>query len=433
MTYLNGLIEFIENSSISFLAIQEISNKLKHNGYIQLSENKPFNLVKGGKYFITRNNSTIIAFDIGEKVSKDYGFHIVSSHCDSPCFKVKPICDLKSDIYQKVLVEPYGGLICPSWLDRPLSIAGRVLIREQNKIVTKIIDLKEDLLMIPNVCIHFNRDINKGYSYDFATDMQPLLTQEVEGNPIIDLLSKHLKINSEDIINFDLYLYNNQKASIWGLNKEYVSAPRLDDLECVYTSLESLIQSHNDKDINVVYVADNEEVGSMSRQGADSDFLISVLSQIHSSLEFDIPFSVAIANSFMISADNAHAVHPNQTQLTDVVNKVYMNKGIVIKFNASQSYTSDSFSSAIFQELCRNCGVPYQIFTNKSNIRGGSTLGNIALSHLSLKTVDIGLAQLAMHSSYETAGVKDIDYVIEVFKNFYNKRIIIDENSFILK
>ena len=423
------LVNFINKSPVSFFAINNVKELLLSHGYKELKENKPFDVNKGDKVFFVRNGSSIVALDIGEDISKDnFAYHIIASHSDSPCFKIKPECDSKSDIYNRINVEVYGGLIASTWLDRPLSIAGRVVIKNENGLESRLINLSNHKVMIPNLCIHFNRDINSGYKYDPSVDLQAFLSQELSGKPLKNLLKQFLNVREEDIVNFDLYLYNAEQGYLWGNKKEYISSSRLDDLECVFTSLKALLGAHNKKAINVLYVSDNEEVGSSSRQGADSDFLESILTQVSNKL--GIEHNVAVANSFLVSADNAHAVHPNKPGISDPNNRPYMNKGVAIKYNAAQSYTSDAISGAIFQKLCDNANVPYQFFTNRSDIRGGSTLGNILLSHISLLSVDMGLPQLAMHSSFETAGTKDIKHAIDVFKEFYSSNIEIDGEKY---
>ena len=423
------LIDFINNSPVSFFAIENVKKTLLDNGYVELEENKPFNLKPSDKVFFVRNNSSLVALDIGESINEEYSaYHIIASHSDSPCFKLKPVADSKTDIYNKINVEVYGGLIAPSWLDRPLAIAGRVVVNTPEGIEYRLVNLEDNLLMIPNMCIHFNRNINSGYEYDPSVDLQAFIGQELEGNPLRKLLADYLSIKDEDIVNFDLYLYNHEQGYLWGKKKEYVSSPRLDDLECVFASTKALVESHNPKAINVLYIADNEEVGSSSRQGADSDFLEQVLKEVSDKL--NVSYKLSIANSFLISADNAHAVHPNKPGISDPNNRPYMNKGIAIKFNASQSYTSDAVSSAIFQRLCESSGTPYQFFTNRSDIRGGSTLGNILLGHVSLLSVDVGLPQLAMHSSFETAGTIDIKYAVNAFSEFYSSNIEINGNRY---
>ena len=421
MNLLNNLINFIDSSPTSFHCVSNISEELLKQGFIELKETEAFNIQKNNNYFVKRNDSSLIAFRVGE-VKEKYKINIVASHSDSPCFKVKPKCDVIQGKYNKVLVEPYGGFIYSSWLDRPLSFAGRVLVKKDNDIEIKFVNVKKACAIIPNVCIHFNRNINEGYKYNPATDMIPFVSQEIEGEVFYSLISKELNCRVEDILSFDIYLYNAEKGVIWGNENEFISSPRLDDLECVYTSFRSFIDSTNKNDINVFVVFDNEEVGSSTYQGADSDFLSNTLKRINNSLGFnEETYYRALSSSLMISADNAHAVHPNHIELTDSENKAFLNKGVVIKYNASQSYTTDSVSSALFKNLCINTKVPYQEFTNRADIRGGSTLGNIAIRHSSIKSIDIGLAQLAMHSSFETAGAKDVNYLYTVLKEYYSK------------
>ena len=304
-----------------------------------------------------------------------------------------------------------------------------VKVEKNGELIHQVIDFKDLTVFIPNICVHFNREVNNGYAYDMSVDMQAFISSD--GASFLEAIAKRLKVRTEDISNYDLYLYNKQSGMIWGENNEFISSPRLDDLECVYTSTRAFVESSNEDAINVLYIADNEEVGSISRQGADSDFLKSILVNVSNDLSLN--YYRVIANSFLISADNAHAVHPNKPGLTDNDNKVYMNKGIAIKFNASNSYTSDGVSSSIFQKICKNASVPYQFFNNKSGMRSGSTLGNVLLSQVSLPSVDIGLPQLAMHSSYETAGTIDIKYAIKAFKEFYSSDIFVDKGKIEIK
>ena len=423
------LIDFINNSPVSFLAIENAKSELLKNGYVQLFENKPFDIQPGSKVFFIRNDSTLIALNIGKNINEsNLCYHIVVSHDDSPCFKIKPECDGKTDIYNKINVETYGGLIHSTWLDRPLGIAGRIIINTENGLETRLISLNDNIVMIPNLCIHFNRDINDGYKYDKATDLQAFIAQELEGSPLRELLSSHLNVNKDDIVNFDLSLYNRESGYLWGRKKEFVSAPRLDDLECVFCSLKAFLNKENDNAVNVLYVADNEEVGSLSRQGADSDFLYQTLRQINEKIGADS--QVAFASSFIVSADNAHAVHPNKPSISDADNRPYMNKGIAIKFKGEMFYTSDGLSSAIFQKICENGNAPHQFFANRSDIRGGHTLGSLLLSHVSMMAVDMGLPQLAMHSAFETAGTYDIKHAINAFKEFYSTNIEIEDKKF---
>ena len=433
MMYTNELIDFLYNSPAAYNAIENIKEILIKDGFIELFENKEFKLEKGKNYFVTRNGTSLIAFKLPTKIN-DYGFNIVASHSDSPTYKVKPSNDLKSGVYHKLSVEPYGGMIHSSWFDRPLSLAGRAIIKEKGNITTRSVNINRPLLSIVNVPIHMNRNINDGYKYDTAIDMQPLLAQEIENINIKGLIAKELNIMEEELLNFDLYLCSKEKGYIWGYNNEYFSSPRIDDLQCAYTSLKGFIDGNNERNINVYACFDNEEVGSSTRQGADSSFLEDILRRINNSLGFnESKFLEAVDSSFMVSADNAHAIHPNHPELYDGLNNVLMNKGIVIKNNASQSYASDGLSSAIFVEILNKCNVPYQFYTNKANIRGGSTLGNISNTHVSILSIDIGLAQLAMHSINETAGVKDNEYAIKAFKTFYSTIIIKENNNYLIK
>lgn len=423
------LIKFINNSPNAYFAIENVKELLLEAGYKEIYEHSPEKLSRGDKVFFIRNGTSLIALNIGKDAKE--AFHVIAAHTDSPCFKIKPESDSKSDIYNRINLAPYGGMIASSWFDRPLSIAGRVILDNKDGIETRLINLKDVTVMIPNLCIHFNRDINSGYSYNMASDLQAFISQEKDGLPLKDLLAKRLKVKKEDIVNFDLYVYNKEEGILWGNEKEYISSARLDDLECVYAATKAFSSSENPNVTNVLYLSDNEEVGSSSRQGADSDALKVILTRLSNSIGLD--YEKAVANSFLISADNAHAVHPNKPFITDSDNKAYMNKGIAIKFNAAQTYTSDALSSAIFQKICANVNVPYQFFTNRSDLRGGGTLGNILLSHISFNSVDIGLPQLAMHSSYETAGSKDLTYAIKAFKEFYSINIEIEDNKYLLK
>ena len=319
-------------------------------------------------------------------------------------------------------------MLCATWFDRPLNIAGRVIVKENNKLVSKFVNFNRNVASIPSVAIHFNRQANDNATYSLATDMFPTIS--LNNKPFKEILANELNVNADSILQHDLYLINHQDGYFWGLDDEYISSPKLDDLQCAYTTLLGFIKSNNKHNISVYCCFDNEEVGSTTRQGANSNFLDTILNRINTALNKNSDdFYRALANSFMISADNAHAVHPNRQEFTDSENKVYMNKGIVIKFNASQSYTSDSLSSSIFTKICENVNVPVQYFSNKSGIRGGSTLGNISNSHVSILSVDIGLAQLAMHSACETSGTIDNEYMVSAIKEFYSSVILFNKNE----
>lgn len=417
-----GLFNFIDKSPTAFQAVETIKSILNDEGFRELEEGKTWKIEKGKKYYTTKNNSSIIAFTIGKDLS-DYTFNMSASHIDSPAFKVKPKSMMKTDnTYVKLNIEAYGGMILSTWLDRPLSVAGRVMVRHGDRYIARLVNIDKDLLMIPNVAPHMNRTINDGYKYNMQVDMLPLMTMDTSSqDPLTDLLAQELGENAADILTYDLFLYARDKGRRWGMQNEFIASPRLDDQECAYCALSGFLRGYNDQSINVCACFDNEEVGSRTRQGAASTFLYDTLQRINQGLGFDdARYYEAIAGSFMISADNAHAVHPNHAEWSDPTNRVYMNKGIVIKFNAAQSYTSDSLASAIFMDLCQRAEVPYQTFTNRSDMRGGGTLGNISTSHVSVNSVDIGLAQLGMHSAYEVAGAADVEYMIRAFEELYN-------------
>ena len=431
--YIEELLDFLYKSPVAYNAISTIKSYLIKEGFIELYESGSFDLVKGNKYFVTRNGTSIIAFTLPSEI-KEYGFNIVASHSDSPCFKIKPNTDIKTGIYHKVSVEPYGGIICSSWFDRPLSIAGRAIIKENNMIVNKEVNIDRPLLSIVNLPIHMNRTVNDGFKYNMAIDMQPLLTQEIDKVDLKGLLAKELGVDVDCVLNYDLYVCPKQKGYTFGLNNEYFSSPRIDNLECAFTSLKGFLKGNSKRNINVYACFDNEEVGSGTRQGADSSFLEDTLRRINEELGFnESKYLRAIASSFLVSADNAHAIHPNHPELYDGLNNVLMNKGIVIKVNAAQSYATDGLSSALFSSILDSVNVPYQYFTNRADLRGGGTLGNISSKHVSMVCVDMGLPQLAMHSLNETAGVKDVAYAIKAFEKFYNVDIIMEGNNYIIK
>lgn len=418
MSLINDTLNFLDNTHSQFHAIASVKSLLLENGYVELNENKPFNLETGKKYFVTRNGSSLIAFNVNDSRK----FHIVATHSDSPTFKLKPEASLVSPTFSKLSTEGYGGMIISTWLDRPLSIAGRVFVKSEEGLKETLVDIDEDLCIIPNVCIHFNRNINDGYTYNKAVDTLPVVTADESFNLNAYLAAK-LEVNPEDILGHDLYLYNRDRSKFIGPNKELFAAAKIDNLECTYLGLRSFIETDNEDAINVLAVFDNEEVGSGTAQGADSTFLDDVLFRISYSLGFNgEEYKIALANSFLVSADNAHALHPNHPELSDALNRPLLNKGIAIKFNAAQSYTSDGLSSAIFKNILDNANVPYQNFTNRSDIRGGGTLGNISTSHVSIPSVDIGCAQLAMHSAYETAGTKDIENMFNAMRAFYKAK-----------
>lgn len=431
LEYAKGVMEFIKKSPSAYHAVNNIREILLENNFIELFEGDKWNLKKGKNYFTTRNNSSIIAFKIGDDDS-DYSFNIVASHTDSPNFKLKVNSELKvKDKYLKLNTEGYGGMTLYSWLDRPLSIAGRVFIRKDGQIKSELFNVDRDLLMIPSIAIHMKRDLNEGYKFNKQVDMLPVLSTDTDVS-IVDIISKKLNISKEDIISFDLSLYNRANQAIWGENEEFFSSPQIDNLECAYTTLVGFLKGSNKKNINVYASFDNEEVGSLTKQGAQSTFLKDTLTRVNNALGKNLEdYYKAIASSFMVSADNAHAAHPNLMNETDENNNTFMNEGIVIKSHAGAKYTSDGASIAIFKEIAKKANVPLQYFSNRSDKNGGSTLGNLSNLQVSLNAVDIGLAQLAMHSSYESAGVKDPKFMIDAMEEYFNSHIKITNKDII--
>ena len=427
MEILKDLMNFLDSSVTMFHAINECEKVLKDSGYIYLPENEKWN-IRAGKYYTKRNSSSLIAFDIA---NGDYHFQISAAHSDSPTFKLKDRPIIESNGYLKLNVEAYGGMIDATWLDKPLTLAGRVMVDTGCGIETRLLYIDKDLLIIPNVPIHFNREINKGFAFNNQVDMLPVFSAGNLSEADFDkMLAKELGVKPEAILAKDLYLVNRQKATVIGYDNELISSGRLDDLECVYTSLLGFIEAMNNDHINVFAVFDNEEVGSVTKQGAMSTFLVSTLNRINKALgKSDEDYYRAIAKSMLISCDNAHAIHPNHPELFDVKNRPVLNKGIAIKESANQKYTTDAFSRAVLKKILDKNNIPYQTFANRSDIMGGSTLGNLSNTAVSMNAVDIGLPQLAMHSAYETAGAKDVEYAIEALSAFFETNIDIKDDK----
>jgi len=416
------LVTFIQKSPTAFHAIEQIRQALLNEGYEELLEGKSWHIQAGHTYFVTRNHSSLIALKIGNDL-EHYSFHITASHSDSPTFKLKENAEIEvRGKYTQLNTEGYGAMLCATWLDRPLSIAGRVLVKHENSFITKLLCFDRDLVLIPNVAIHMNRTVNDGLAYNKQVDLLPLIGgSEYQKGQLKHMIAEELGILEEDIYGMDLYLYNRMQPSLWGAHQEFISAPQLDDLQCAYASLQGFLKGSNTQSINVYACFDNEEVGSGTKQGAASTFLYDILKRINTALgKSEEDFYKALAGSFMLSCDNAHAVHPNHPEKTDINNCVYMNEGVVVKSHAGQKYTSDAFSIALLRDYAKKAGIPIQFFANRSDALGGSTLGNIVMGQVSINSVDIGLPQLAMHSSYETAGVKDTYYMIQLIEEFYN-------------
>ena len=422
------LFDFIDRSPNSFFAAQNLAEELEGAGYERLFENESWNLEAGRGYYVLRNNSALIAFRMTG--GREASFQLVASHGDSPSFKIKTSPEIEAcGEYVKLNVEKYGGMLMSSWFDRPLSFAGRLIVKKDGGIESRFVNIKKDVCIIPNLAIHFNREANDGYKYNAQKDMLPLYSMKDSKKSIKALAAEAAGVKEEEVLEYDLFLYNRDCGRIVGVSDEFISSPRLDDLECAFTTFRGFLDSGNCKaectNIPVFCLFDNEEVGSETRQGAGAGFLADVLKRINLSLggnEED--YIRRIAGSFMLSADNAHSVHPNYADKSDPSNNVLMNKGIVIKYNANQKYATDALSASVFIGILDRAGIPHQSFVNRSDVAGGSTLGNISGTQAAINTVDIGLAQLAMHSALETAGAEDPEYMYRGVREFYSSRIL---------
>ena len=424
---MNDLLTFIDQSPSPFHAVDTLAKTLSAAGYTRLSESSPWHLAPGGKYFVTRNGSSLLAFRIPRA---DFtGFLFSASHSDAPTFRVKENAEMEgSDGYLRLNTEGYGGMLCAPWLDRPLTVAGRALVQKGDTIETRLVYVDRDLLMIPNVAIHMNREANNGYKYDLKCDMVPLLGLGKSKGAFKAAVAQAAACAPADILGWDLVLAPRQKGLIWGMENEFISSPRLDDLQCAYGCFQGFLTAADSDSVPVFALLDNEEVGSRTKQGADSTFLSDLVDRICAALGRDR--ATAVANSFLVSADNAHAVHPNHPEYADPTHRPAMNNGLVIKHGSR--YATDGAAQAVFAALCRKAGVPVQQFFNRSDLAGGGTLGNIANAHVSMNTVDIGLPQLAMHSCFETAGVKDTDYLIQAMAAYYSATFWEENGTFTL-
>ena len=417
------MLKFIQKSPTCFHAVSQLKEMLAAAGFREWKEAGNWKAEAGGKYYVTRNDSSLIALHIpvSETVK---GFHITASHSDSPAFKVKEAPELAVEgQYVKLNTEKYGGMILSTWLDRGLSVAGRIVVKEAEGLTSKLVNIDKDLLVIPNMAIHMNREINKGVEYNPQVDMLPLMAGGLRDGgkgALRALVAEEAGVKEEDILGHDLFLYVREPGKTIGLQDEFVLSPRLDDLQCTYASMKAFVESKPCEYVNVCAVFDNEEVGSGTKQGADSTFLEDVLIRAGEAMGITMTgYRQLVAGSFLISADNAHGVHPNHPEKADPTNRPYLNGGIVIKYHGSQKYTTDAYSAAKMKDLCMRAGVPFQTFANRADAVGGSTLGNISTSHVSVSSVDIGLPQLAMHSAVETAGAKDTEYCVSMLKEFY--------------
>jgi len=431
--YTNQLIDFIEKSPTAFHAAEQLANMLTQSGAKELFENESWAIKEGEKYFVRRNSSAIIAFSVPKKSYE--GFMLVSSHSDSPSFKIKPNPQINTaGLYTSLNTERYGGMIYSTWFDRPLSIAGRVILEDKTGVRETLINIDRDLLMIPNIAPHLDAAANKKESYDLQTELIPLLSLGDTKNIFVSLIAEAANTTPEKILSSDLFLYNRDKGSIWGANNEFFSAPRIDNLQCAFSSAKAFINSDNKSSVTVMAVFDNEEVGSGTRQGALSTFLLEVLKRINSACsKTETDYFKDIASSMALSADNGHTVHPNYSSKHDVTNKPVLNGGVLIKHNAAQKYTTDAVSEAILKKILRENNIPYSHYVNRSNIAGGSTLGHLSTEQVSMLCADIGAAQLAMHSAYETGGTEDTGHLINTMTAFFNTTLKKANNGYELQ
>ena len=420
-----ALLRFIEKSPTAYQCVDTVSEMLVDAGFTRLSEGEKWTLEEGRGYFLTRNGSAVLAFRMPRKRGR--AFRIAASHSDSPTFALKP--GYESEIlgkYMRLSTERYGGTIMSSWLDRPLSVAGRIVVRDGDGFSTRSVVLDRDLLLIPSVAIHMNRTVNEGYQYNPAVDLLPLYGAGDAKGKLREEVAEAAGVRADDIVSSDLYLYSRTKGTVWGADDAFFSSPRIDNLMCAYGTLRGFLDAEagaDDATVSVYAVFDNEETGSATKQGGGSMLLRDTLTRIADASGKEL--SVMLASSFMVSADNGHARHPNHPELSDAQNAPYMNEGVVIKTNVSQKYATDALSAALFSEICSRADVPTQRFTNRSDMLGGSTLGSIADTFTPILTVDIGMAQLAMHSSYETAGTADTDHLVRAMRVFYETEFFV--------
>lgn len=426
--YVNDLMRFLDRSVVNFYATDTVRIRLEEAGFSPLDPRESWNIEPGGRYYMTKNGSAIFAFVAGED-GPDAGFKIISAHSDSPCFRIKPNCEMICEGgVVKLNTEVYGGPILYTWFDRPLSLAGRVILRSSDPLnpVSRLVKFDRPLLTIPHLSIHFNRAVNEGNPLSKQKDMLPVITLDHDAakhgkDIILTLVAEELGTEKENILDYDLSLYDTTPACRVGLKGEFITSGRLDDLSMVHAAMTALLESDNMSMTRVMAIFDNEETGSGTKQGAASPVLEHLLRRVtHALGGSEEDYLRAIANSFMVSADNAHALHPNYPEKQDPTNHPILGYGPAIKINANCKYMTDADSAAVFRTICEQAGVPYQYFVNHSDVAGGSTLGNILTSQIDLRGVDMGAAIWAMHSARETASVADHDFIIRAFTEFYN-------------
>ncbi len=425
MSYSHELIDFIKRSPVSYYAVHTVKNELIKAGFTEVYENDPESFADGGKHFVVRGDSSIIAF---RGKTKKGGFMICAAHTDSPCFKIKG--ELNSASYTRLATERYGGMINYTWLDRPLSVAGRVLVKTASGVSVKLVNIERPILTIPSVAVHLNRGVNDSCKLNPAVDLLPLAGTAGAKGALMNAVADAAGVGADDIITHDLFLYNAEEGSVVGINNELVLAPRLDDLGCAYSAMRAFLDApETEKSVAVLALFDNEEVGSETKQGACSTFLDMTLRAIAGD---DKKYSAMLYHSFMVSADNAHAVHPNHPELSDGTHSPVLGQGVVVKYNANQRYTTDAVSDAVFSTLANRSGARLQKYSNRADMVGGSTLGSIANTRVSVSTIDIGLPQLAMHSATETGAIADIDDMIKVLTELYSSGIEKQGNNIIV-
>ena len=429
-SFAREVIEFIDESPSTYHVVKNCSDILDENGFERIMPREKWEIKKGGKYFLKKSSSTIIAFTVGEDFDVKNGFKIFGAHTDSPCFRIKPNPEIVTENVVRLNTEVYGGPILSTWFDRPLSIAGRVIVKGENSFFPRTVKIKidEPLLTIPNLAIHQNREVNNGVKIDKQNDVLPvisLINKNFEREGYLErVILEKTGIKKEDIIDFDLYLYATEKGCLLGANEEFMSSPKIDNLASVYTGLIGLLEAEENQDrINIFVAFDNEEIGSATKQGADSNYLLNTLERISLALGLSRgDFLQMLESSYILSADAAHAAHPAHLGKTDPTNRGRINEGISIKISAKQKYTSDGYSIAVIKQLIEGTEIQIQPFVNESNELGGSTIGPISSTHLDIDGVDLGVPMFAMHSVRELCGIFDVFYLKELAKEFFSKR-----------
>lgn len=427
-TIVRKMMDYLDASPSCYHAVENLKKLLLDDGYQMLRESEVWQLQPGGKYAVIRNGSSLISFRIPTEVTG--GFMMAAAHSDSPTFKLRETAEVESGGSLVLSVEPYGGAIYSTWTDRPLSVAGRVMTEEDGCLRTRLVNIDRDLLVIPNVAPHLNRAVNDGVALKPNVDLRPVMGTADDKGALRALVAEAAGVREENILSSELYLYPRVRGTLVGAEEQFVLSPRLDDLQCAFTCAEGFLRAKESASVPVLCVFNNEEVGSGTLQGANSDFLGNVLKRISQALgRTEEAHQAALAKSFMVSADNAHAVHPNHPEYADTNERVTVNGGVVVKFNANQKYSTDAVSAAIFRRICRMADAPVQTYSNRADMPGGSTLGNISITRVSVPTVDVGLPQWAMHSSCELAGAADTENMARIMELYFSRTLHTDETG----